>query len=327
VTFGDHRHTMNGEPFGQGTFWGKWRARYGQKLRGCPVRLIRGVVGQALESMAVRHFFIESTDGPTPAGTYTIVAKDLLKFLDGNRAQAPRLSNGRLAGAIDDNDTAVVLQPIGVGNLEYPASGHICLGGKEIVAFTRAGDNLTLTRAQLGSLPQSHNTGDRAQLVLHYPGNDAADIISDLEQTYGEIDPSYIPLADWQAETAAHLGGALYARAITEPTAVNKLVSELIADAALAHWWDERARLPRLQVLREIATDAETFDEGSLLEGSLQVRDQPEKRISQRWVYFGQRDPTDRGEAEDNYRGVLAVVDLARQAEYGSPIIDKSLGK
>src|SRR4026207_1512564 len=38
VTFRDHRHVMNGEPFDQGTFWGKWRARYMQKLRGRSVR-------------------------------------------------------------------------------------------------------------------------------------------------------------------------------------------------------------------------------------------------------------------------------------------------
>ena len=48
VTFKDHKHVMDGESFESGTFWGKFRARYGQKLRGSPIRLIRGVLGQAL---------------------------------------------------------------------------------------------------------------------------------------------------------------------------------------------------------------------------------------------------------------------------------------
>src|SRR5262245_34453475 len=42
VTFRDHRHIFAGESFTAGTFWGKWRARYGLKLRGHPLRLIRG---------------------------------------------------------------------------------------------------------------------------------------------------------------------------------------------------------------------------------------------------------------------------------------------
>ena len=29
VSFTDHRHIMAAEPFTSGTFWGKWRARYG----------------------------------------------------------------------------------------------------------------------------------------------------------------------------------------------------------------------------------------------------------------------------------------------------------
>ncbi len=60
VTLKDHRHIMAGEPYGQGTFFGKWRARYGVRLRGRSIRLIRGFVGQALEDMDTRHYVIHS---------------------------------------------------------------------------------------------------------------------------------------------------------------------------------------------------------------------------------------------------------------------------
>src|SRR5262249_14152900 len=162
---------------------------------------IRGGLGESIESMETRHFFCESTDGPTPDGTYTIVCKDLLKFCDDDRSQAPILSNGRLAGSINNAVTSATLSPAGIGTLEYPASGHICFGGKEIVAFTRLGDTLTITRGQLGSTAIAHNSGDRAQLVLYYDGDDVADIISDLFTTYAGIDPGYIPLTEWKAET------------------------------------------------------------------------------------------------------------------------------
>lgn len=325
VSFKDHRHIMNAEPFDQGTFWGKWRARYGQKLRGRSIRWINGLQGQSLGDMPTRHFFIDTVDGPSPDGVYTINAKDLLKFADDKRSLAPALSNGSLAGALDAVVTAATLSPASIGDEEYPTSGHLCLGGKEIVAFTRSGESLTITRGQLGTTATTHEAGDRAQLVLYYDGDDVADIIHDLLTSYASIDSAYIELAEWQAETTANLG-VIYARAITEPTPVNKLVSELIEQAGLALWWDELSQVIRLQVLKEIATDADTFDEDVILDRSLKTKEQPDKRISQIWTYFGQRNPADRGDNEDNYRAALASVDLERETEYGGSQVRKIIG-
>src|SRR5690349_16894829 len=67
VTFKDHRHSDAGagfdkyvalrsfNPFELGTFWGKFRTRQ-QFLRGRPMRLIQGLLGQSLAEMEVRHF-------------------------------------------------------------------------------------------------------------------------------------------------------------------------------------------------------------------------------------------------------------------------------
>lgn len=326
ITLKDHKHIMNGEPFDQGTFFGKFRARYGQKLRGRSIRWVNGLLGTPIESMPTRHFFVERTDGPSVDGVYTIVAKDLLKFADDERAKAPVLSNGKLAAGIDTAATSITLLPEDVGG-EYPGSGYVCIGGKEIVSYTKVGDDLTITRAQLGTSAQSHSTGDRVQLVLYYDGDDVADIIYDLFTNYANIDPDYIPLADWQAETAANLGSVIYARAITEPTPVNKLVSELIDQAALCVWWSDTLQIIRLLVLKEIATDAALFDEETILKGSLKVKEQPDKRISQVWTYYGQRNPTDRGDDEDNYRAALVSLDSELEAEYGSPIISTIKGQ
>jgi hypothetical protein len=322
IAFNDHKHVFNGEPYGQGTFWGKWRGRYGTKLRGCPVRLIRGVVGQTLEQMETRHYILEASEGPTPGASYMIEAKDVLKLADDDRAQAPYISNGKLTGAINSSTTSAALTPTGIGNLEYPASGWICLGGKEVVAFTRSGDALTITRGQFGSVAQQHSAGDRAQLVLRYDGDNVADILYDLFVTYAGVPAGYINLAEWQAETAAQLG-VIYAATLCEATSVRKLVSELIQQAALAVWWDDRAQKIRLQVLREISTDADTFGEDRIIAGSLSVKEQPTKRISQIWSYYGQRDPTDAAAKEDGYRAALATVDLTTEDAYGSAAVTK----
>lgn len=322
ISFRDHKHIFAGEPYDQGTFWGKWRGRYGTKLRGRAVRLIRGQVGQTLAEMDTRHYVIDSTDGPSFGATYTITAKDILKLADDDRAQAPQLSNGSLAGSIDSVTTTAILSPAGIGDLEYPASGWVCLGGKEVCAFTRSGDTLTITRGQFGTVADSHSSGDRVQLVLRYVGDDPADIIRDLLVTYAGVPSDYIDLAAWQAETAAYLG-VIYAATITEPVSVNQLVSELIEQAALAVWWDDRTLQVRLQVLREIATDTDTFDADRIIDGSFSVKEQPDKRISQIWTYYGQRDPTDSGANEDNYRAALADRDAERETEYGSAEIRK----
>ena len=323
ATFGDHPHRFDAEPFDQGSYWGKWRGRYGTKLRNCRFRVIRGLVGQALADMDIRHYMVDTTDGPTPEGVYTMTAKDTLKLADDARSQAPNISNGSLAGSINNSVTSATLSPVGIGVLEYPASGWVCIGGKEIVSFTRAADVLTIARAQLGTSAIAHSSGDRMQLVLRYTGNDVADIIYDLLTKYvAGITPAMIDLDEWHAETAAYLA-VIYAATISEATSVKKLLIELIDQAALALFWDDRAQLIRLRVLREISTDTDTFDEERIVLGSLSVKEQPDKRISQIWCYYGQRDPSDQADNQDNYRAALASVDLERETEYGTPAIIK----
>jgi hypothetical protein len=326
VNLRDHLHVMNGEPYDQGTFFGKWRGRYETKLRGRKLRLIRGLVGQALADMDTRHYLIEQTDGPTFDGVYTIEAKDVLKFADDDRARAPVVSTGRLAGSINASVTSFNLSPSGVGNELYAASGYVTVGGKEVMSFTRVADAMTVVRGQFGSVAQAHTAGDRVQITLRYDGDDPADIIYDLLVNYAAVPAAYIELAEWQAETADFLG-VIYAATITEPTSVKKLVSEIIEQAALALWWDDRAQRIRLNVLREIATDTDSFDHERIIQGSLRIQEQPLKRISQIWTFYGERDPTDSGANEDNFRAVLADVDLELEAEYGSPEIRQIMAR
>jgi len=150
VGFRDHKHSDTGEgfdkyhaersynPFDQGSFWGKFRARQ-PYLKGRSIRLIRGYLGQTLAEMDTRHYIIESFNGPTPQGSYTLIAKDVLKLADGDRAQAPMVSNGFLVSAIDEVATTLNLSPNGIGDFEYPNFGWIAIGGEEIMEFTRTG--------------------------------------------------------------------------------------------------------------------------------------------------------------------------------------------
>jgi hypothetical protein len=239
VSFTDHKHIFGSEPFDQGTFFGKWRGRFGQRLRGRSVRWIRGVEGQSLEDMETWHFIVESVTGPTPDGVYQIVAQDILKLADDDRSLAPRPTRGILLGDIDDNDTGFTVGPSGIGDIDYPASGFVNIAGKEICAFTRSGDAFTITRnvtvpgTTFETEVSAHKAGARVQLCLSYIGEDPADIINDLFENYAGIHGDFIDTAAWQAETDTFLQ-TLYTTMITEPTGVKKLVTELVEQAGLA---------------------------------------------------------------------------------------------
>ena len=337
ATFTDHRWgdaapgfdkyhaTRDYDPYGQGTFWGKFRARQ-PYLRGRPMRVIRGSPGQALEDMDTRHYAIEAFDGPRPDGTFTITAKDVLKALDGDRAQAPRLSRGFLVAAITAEATELRLGPSRVGDIEYPASGHVAIGGREICAFTRAGDVMTITRAQFNTEVQAHDESDRVQLCLYYRARDPADIVSDLMQTYAGIPASYVPIASWRNETMNWLARA-YTAMIAEPVPVKDLVSELVEQAALAIWWDDEMRRIRLQALRGIPTDAGRHTPDTILAGSLKSREQPTRRLSRVQTYFGQINPLKPLDDRDNYRSSALSIDAPSERAWASPAIKTILSR
>lgn len=333
VTFKEHPHSDTGpafdkyvaerghDPWKRGTFWAKFRARH-RSLRGRPIRLIMGEVGQTLEQMEVRHFFVDSFEGPSLDGTFTIVAKDALKFADGDRSQAPRLSNGFLNADLTAVATTATLSPSGVGNLEYPASGHVAIGGSEICAFTRSGDTLTLTRGQYNTQASAHEAQDRVQVCLVFTADPPEDILRTLFVDYCGISDAYIPYDSWAAETASKLG-QVYSTCIAEPTGVDKLASEIVNVCGLAVWWDDLAPAIRLRVLGAIATDAALFDRTNVMEGSFAITDQPERRASQIWTYYAQINPLKKVDDADNYRSAALMVDTDAEQDYATPAIMK----
>lgn len=339
VTFQDHPHSDTGQGYDkyrtertydayrQGTYWGKFRARQ-PYLRGRSLRWISGLVGDELADMQTLHFVIESFNGPTPDGRFTIVAKDLLKLADGDRAQCPQLSNGFLAADISAGATSATMLPAGIGNAEYPLGGtdYLCIGGNEIVGFSRVGDTLTLIRGQLGTTASAHRAQDRVQLVKHFASKDAADIVADLLINAADIDASHIPLADWQEETGTFLGN-VYTGTICEPTSVATLCAEVIEQAALAVWHDLEADKLRLQVLRAVPVDAATFTPENTIEDSVAIKEQESKRISRVQVYFGRIDPTKPLSNLDNYRSTSLTEDENAEADYGVPAIKTILSR
>ena len=325
ISFQDHAHPDTGidkyladrsyAPFGQGTFWGKWRARLAS-LKGAPLRVIRGELGQDLGDMRTWHYVIETSSGPR-GETFEVTAKDLLKYADGDRAQAPRISNGQLASGINDSVGSLTLSPTGIGDEEYPASGKVAIGGKEICSFTRSGDSMTITRAQSNTEAEEHDAGEIVQLVLEYSSESPADLVYDLLTEYTDIDPAWIPLSGWQEEVDQWIG-RLYSAEIAEPTPVRDLVNELIEQVGLVLWADPLSEQIFLTALRPVSSTASLYDEDVILRGSYSATDQPKKRVSQVWTYYNLINPLGRLDDVSNYRSAVALIDPdSTEAEHG----------
>jgi hypothetical protein len=312
-------------PFEQGTFWAKLRGRI-KSLQGAPLRVMRGELGADLSTYIVEHYFVETM--VLDADGVDIVAKDALSFCDPKKAQCPPLSTGRLFTAIDADDIALTLTPTGIGNLEYPSSGVLCLSGKELVTFTRVNDVVTITgRAQYGTKAQEHDEDSVAQQVVFFNAMSAADITYSLLVDYTPgVDAAWCDLSAWQAEADLYVGH-LYHAIIPVPTPVKTLLDEMMQQAGCSLWWDPAEEKINFQALRPITPSATILDGDSIVEGSFRWKEQPDKRVSQHTTYYGLADPTNKVDKESNFRAAVLKVDAPAEDDYGAPAYATTLAR
>lgn len=311
------------DPITQGTFWGKFRAR-NPYMRFARLQIYsgkKGPDGLILEGeLFPRNYIVESISGPNSDGEVTITGKDTLKVADGDFAQAPEQSAGFLASDITSVATTATMSPTGT-IADYPSSGYICIGGSEIVAYTKAGgDVLNITRSAFNTAAVDHKAQDRLQLVLYYNAQSPDLIIADLLTTYGGVDSATIDADAWAAEVDANLN-TVYSFILVEPTPVANLISEIIQQIGGAIWWDDVNSQIRLQILKAVATDAERWNEDNVLASSLVVADQETKRVTRVSVYFGQHNPTLKVDETRNYDSVATVMDEAMENLVGGSSI------
>lgn len=316
----------------RGTFWTKWLARnpyYNQYV----IRVLDGYVGQELADMVTRTYFIEAISGPDANGKVTLEAKDVLKLADNDKAQAPKASPGELIVDYAEGDSISTLRVTRAVASEYPAPGTVRIND-EVFTYTGvttvSGSEINLTgvtRATDGTDPEDHDAGDRVQLCLRYVEQRPDNIASDLMTNYGFVPPSFIPTADWNAEASIWLDQFRLTTLITEPTGVNDLLGEITEQALFFIWWDERDQEIKLKALRPIYTDTvyDVDTTNNIVAGSVSLRSRPKERVSQVWVFFQQRNPTEKLDEEKNYRRVRIRIDGDAESDlqYGEPRVKK----
>lgn len=302
------------DPYERSTMWAKWRVRNPYYF-GRPARTIMGVSTLPdLSNLVTRNYVIEKVTGPDSNGKFQITAKDPLKLLDDERAQAPTQSLGELLADIDAVTTSATLAPAGIGNLKYAASGTVAIG-KEVIDFTRSGDTLTFPdRGMYGSIASEHSNGDTVQECLVISSLNVSDIVHFLITTYSGLNPAYLPKADWDAEIDTYIPG-LYSTIITKPTGLKTLIGELEEEAGFSVWWDDITQTIPMAAVKQPSAYALTISDADIIGGSLKIEDMPDARISQVWTAFGVLNPAEGLGDENNYRSTAVSIDTLAGSE------------
>jgi hypothetical protein len=256
--------------------------------------------------------------------------KDLFSLIEARKAVAPVASQGELFAGISISDTTATLSPSGIGDLEYPASGHVAIQS-EAIFFTRSGDDLTFlegsppasSRGSLNTDAEAHDAEDLVQLVLSFESELAHDIIYTLLTEYAEIPAANIDKDEWDILAAAAGMDDLYTARIVEPTPVKDLLGELCEQAGCTVWHDPATDMIKFKPLRPSAGNVTVTDREWIINGTMDMQRQDTKRVSRTAVYFAQRNPTIRLDDRRNFRQRSLTIDSDAESpeQYGTPAI------
>jgi hypothetical protein len=304
-------------PFDVGLYWTKWRAR-NANYENYVVRVLSGYIVEnafALSNFETRNYVIASMTAT--GGKAGLRLKDPLQLVSNKKALAPRPSNGTLLSDITNTATSATLDPSGIGNEEYPASGFLKIRD-EVMSFTRSGDTLTLTRGQYNTTATAHDAGGTLQVCLNYPGDKPTNEVQrDLAVTYAGIPAYYINGSAWEFEVDTYLSSNPN-RLITDPTLVDVLIGELCEQWPHKLFWNEILDIIELSALKPPPTGGLNELTGNANIMELSTGDKSDMQLSTVFVNYGQFDPTKKVDEKDNYQITYARVNNDAIARYNS---------
>ena len=302
-------------PKDRGTFFTRLKSRF-PYYAGRPLRIIDGYIDDGvLTVVQTRHFIITDMKGPDSDGSITLSGKDVLALADDKKAVAPFTSKGKLDRDITEAvGQTFTLTPDGIG-AEYSSSGWATIGS-EVVAFTRSGDDITVTaRAQYGTKISSHSEADTFQEAWNIQSMRVDDLLYELLTVYAKVDPTFCPKATkWEPEITTWLSGLKLDTVIAKPTGVSQLIGEL-AELGLSIWWDEVNQEIGLQASHPVTDEEITpiSDRDNIK--SISQEDNDDERITQVHFYLKQSDPTVDYKSKSNYDQINVIVDTDSESE------------
>jgi len=313
------------DPTTRGTFWTKWLARNPFHV-GYTVRIYEGLRGDALADMIKREYVIEKIDHGRDGVSITV--KDILRKITDTNVTAPTLSPGGLS--LDITIDATTFTVVGGLFADYPATGWVRIGS-EIIAYTGralSGDDVVFTgatRAQLGSVAATHSQFDSVQRVLSYINEPFSDVIYDLLTVWGGINTGFITKADWDLEFELWRATFTFTGYITKPEQIDALIGEICLQSVSNIWWDERIQKVLLRAQRPDFVPATMTEDANIIAGSVAIKEKPEERVSQVWVYYGLRNWADSATDKTKYAQSAVFIDVNKQIQYGGEVAVREL--
>ena len=305
-------------PLERGTFWNKWVTR-NPYYRYTVMRLKSGYVGDDYEDLEEKSYLLDKIDLQT-LGSVTISGKDPLVLTAKRRATAPRATGGVLKEDISDSDTTIVVD--GTFDGEYPAEGTLCIGS-EVLTYTSGAfsdGEVTFTgieRGTDGTEADEHKEDERVQLCKRFINKRVDELLVELLIDYAGVNPDFIDTAEWEAEATLNLFEYIMSGLITEPEGVDDLIGEILESTMSYVYWHEKDNELKFRAYRPpLVSPPVVTEEKDILADSLSIRDNPEARISQVWVFWGQFDPTEDLQDENNFSRIrIRVIGDDRYAD------------
>lgn len=342
-TFTDHPHTdarvdpyvagrsWNSMDADRGSFWTRWLARnpYRQNVE---LIVYDGYVGQALDDMTSRTYFLQSAQHSGASGTISLKGQDILTRVEERKAQAPLASPGVLF--IDIDDAVTSFEVTGATEASYTATGTLRIGD-EVVTYTARTDSLNgvtftgVTRGSDDTEASSHSAEDGVQQCLRFTNTFIDTALQTLLETYAGVSTDWMDLTGWAAERNEYLSFFLLNGLVTEPTGVMELISSILLQTMTYAWWDERSSLIKIKAVRGVDSLPDLLtEENHILAGSFSIEERPVDRASQAWVYYGKRTPVATEKKPASFKAAEIFANLESETEefYGEASIRKVWG-
>lgn len=313
------------------TFFRKLRARFPHYI-GRRLRWYQGYITAepSYADFRRREYVMEKIEWPDGRGRLKVVAKDLLKLLDDERAQCPRKSGGKLMVAIAAAGPVTTIDVETADATEYDleageTADYVRIGDE---GFTYTGTTVITNGVRLTGVTRdlpddytteqsAHDIGDQVQRCRYLQGT-IPEVAEELMVDFGGIDPAYIPKAEWDLEADTWLADENIARLVTEPEGVRKLIDQIVSQTMTwGFWFDEIEQKMRFRCMRPVDIDEnvpELADGAHLVADSVRVIDEPDRVVNEVQVLYGEIDPTKNGDEINNYRRGIIVVDAASQS-------------
>lgn len=339
ITLIDHPHSDNlvdpyvserdYDPLKNGTFWSKWLIR-NPYYNGRALRVLDGYHGQLLSEMQTRHFVIESITLPNSNNQLKIKAQDVLRLADDDKAQAPKLSTGKLLSDITATQTTLVIT--GGTAASYQQNGTQAVRiSDEIIRYTglvvEANGDITLsglTRGSDNTVADEYEAEDTVQGCIEYIQQRPDLIAYDLLTNYGNINTAFIDQAAWILEAGTWLESINGTRLLSEPTGVTKLLGQLCEEFYFYIWWDEIQQLIRLKAISPVFGSVPLITESrNLIQNKTSLKAGDKLRVSEIWVSYLQKSPVEKANERESYKRTYALLDLEASGsdQYGERIV------